>query len=146
MEIVSAGMTSRFARLAAAILSTLVLVGCGAGDGATPPPTLAGTAWRAVSVAGRSPVAGREPTIAFEADRVSGSGGCNQFGGSYSYVDGVLAFGDLSMTLMGCSEPIGSIEAAFMATLGALKAASIDEAGRFVLDGPGGQVLLVRAR
>jgi heat shock protein HslJ len=139
-------MTSRFAGLAAAILAALVLVGCGEADSSTPALTLAGTAWRAVSVAGRSPVAGREPTIAFEADRVSGSGGCNQFGGAYSYVDGVLAFGEMPMTLMGCSEPIGSIEAAFMATLGALQTASTDEGGRLVLDGPGGQVLLVQAR
>jgi heat shock protein HslJ len=144
-EAVSAGMTSGLIGLAAAILSGLVLVGCGEARSSTPPLTLATTTWRAVSVAGRSPVADREPTISFEADRVRGSGGCNQFGGSYSDVDGVLAFGDLSMTLMGCSEPIGSIETAFMGTLTALKRASIDDSGRLVLDGPGGQVLLIRA-
>jgi heat shock protein HslJ len=144
-EAVSAGMTSRLVGLVAAILFVLVLVGCGEPGSSMPPLTLAGTTWRAVSVAGRSPVADREPTISFDADRVRGSGGCNQFGGSYSDVDGVLAFGDLSMTLMGCSEPIGSIETAFMGTLTALKGASIDDSGRLVLDGPGGQVLLVRA-
>jgi hypothetical protein len=53
--------------------------------------------------------------------------------------------GELTMTLMGCPEPIGSIEAAFVATLTALKSASMDDSGRLVLDGPGGQVLLVRA-
>jgi heat shock protein HslJ len=138
-------MTSRFVGLAATILSVLVLVGCGEPGSSTPPLTLAGTTWRAVSVAGRSPVADREPTISFDADQVRGSGGCNQFGGSYSYVDGVLEFGELTMTLMGCSDPIGSIEAAFMATLTALKSASIDDSGRLVLDGAGGEMLLVRA-
>ena len=137
-------MTSRFVGLAAAVLSLLVLVGCGEPGGSTLPLALAGTPWRAVSVAGRSPVADREPTISFDADRVRGSGGCNQFGGSYSYVDGVLVFGELTMTLMGCPEPIGSIEAAFVATLTALKGATIDDSGRLVLNGPGGQVLLVR--
>jgi heat shock protein HslJ len=144
-EAVSAGMTSGLIGLAAAILSVLVLVGCGEPSSSTPPLTLAGTTWRAVSVAGRSPVADREPTISFDADRVRGSGGCNQLGGSYSYDDGGLVFGELTMTLMGCPEPIGSIEAAFVATLTALKSASIDDSGRLVLDGPGGQVLLVRA-
>jgi len=144
-EAVSAGMTARLVGLAAAILSVLVLVGCGEPGSSTPPLTLAGTTWRALSVAGRSPVADREPTISFDVDRVRGSGGCNQFGGSYSYVADVLVFGELTMTLMGCPEPIGSIEAAFVATLTALKGATIDDSGRLVLDGPVGQVLLVRA-
>jgi heat shock protein HslJ len=143
-EAVSAGMTAGLIGLAAAILSVFVLAGCGEAGGSTPPLTLAGTTWRAVSVAGRSPVADREPTISFEADQVRGSGGCNQFGGSYSDVDGVLVVGELTMTLMGCPDPIGSIETAFMGTLTALKSASIDDSGRLVLDGPGGQVLLVR--
>jgi heat shock protein HslJ len=138
-------MTSRLVGLAACILSVLVLVGCGEPGSSTPHLTLAGTTWRAVSVAGRPPVVDRQPTISFDADQVRGSGGCNQLGGSYSYVDGVLAFGNLTMTLMGCPEPIGSIEAGFVATLTGLKSASMDDNGRLVLDGPGGQVLLVRA-
>jgi heat shock protein HslJ len=144
-EAVSARMTSGLIGLAAAILSVFVLAGCGEAGGSTPRLTLDGTTWRAVSAAGRSPVADREPTISFEADQVRGSGGCNQFGGSYSDVDGDLVVGELTMTLMGCPEPIGSIETVFMGTLTALKSASIDDSGRLVLDGPGGQVLLVRA-
>ena len=42
------------------------------GEGLPVAASLAGTAWRSVSVAGAAPVAGREPTIRFEADRISG--------------------------------------------------------------------------
>lgn len=147
-QVVSAGMTGRSVALAAFVLAGSLLAGCGDSGNATPEPTfvtLAGTTWRAVSVAARSTVAGTEPTIAFEVDRVSGSGGCNRFSGPYEYVDGVLTFGEMPMTAIGCPEPIGSIENAFMRTLSAVKATAIDNDGRLILNGPGGQVILVMA-
>jgi heat shock protein HslJ len=141
-------MTARSVVLAALVLIGSLFVGCSDSENATPEPTFAtltGTTWRALSVAARSTVAGAEPTIAFEVDRVSGSGGCNRYGGPYTYVDGVLTFGEMSMTAIGCPEPIMAIENAFIRTLSAVKGSAIDSDGRLILNGPGGQVILVMA-
>ena len=49
---------------------------------------LQGTAWRALSIAGMSPVLGHEPTLAFQGTGVRGSGGCNDYGGANAQIDG----------------------------------------------------------
>lgn len=138
-------------KTALALLFGLLLVsGCASAgrsgpDGPAPPATLAGTSWKAVAVAGRSTVAGREPSLAFDATQVRGSGGCNQFGGEYDYDGGRLSFGEMPMTLMGCDEPIGSLETEFLKVLGGGVTVSVDDGGRLLLEGPGGQALLVPA-
>jgi heat shock protein HslJ len=136
------------ARIALVVL-VLVLAAC---DAVETPPTgppneqpagLAGTAWRAAFVAGRATVAGHEPTITFGPDRVTGSGGCNGFGGSYTYVDGVLTFGQMATTLALCSGAIGSMETAFAQILASVQRVSIDGSDNLVIEGAGGQILLV---
>ena len=132
------------------LLVAVALVGCSSAGppddpSVTAPESMAGSSWKAVSVAGRSTVAGREPTLSFETTRVTGTGGCNQFGGDYTYSDGRVAFGEMPMTLIGCEDPIGSIEADFLKVLGAGVSATLDDGGRLLLEGPGGQALLVPA-
>ena len=61
--------------------------------GPAAPAALAGTAWKATSVAGQPVVAGHEPTATFTAAEVNGTTGCNSYGGSYTYADGKIAFG-----------------------------------------------------
>jgi heat shock protein HslJ len=126
-----------------------VLVACAGGaaspSGAAGIPTLAGTSWKAVSVAGRTTVSGSEPTLAFDATKVTGSGGCNQFGGEYTFADGKLTFGEMPMTLIGCEEPISTIEGEFLKVLQGGVTVSVDDGGQILLEGPGGQALLVPA-
>jgi heat shock protein HslJ len=131
-------------------LLLLLVTACSSGGAGSPSPepvpdTLAGTAWKAVSVGGRATVAGREPKLAFDANKVTGSGGCNQFGGDYTYADVKLTFGEMPMTLMGCEEPIGSIESAFVKLLGGGVTVRVDDGGQILLEGPAGQPLLVPA-
>jgi len=104
--------------------------------------SLAGTAWRAVSVADAAPVAGREPTITFAADRVSGTTGCNQYFGGYTLVGGAIAFSAVGMTRMACDDAVGQFEGAFTAALTATTTAAIDADGRLHLGGPGGEIVL----
>jgi heat shock protein HslJ len=113
------------------------------------PSTLNGTAWRAVTVSGRQPVAGSEPTAVFGATNVNGSSGCNSYGGVYTYdaSTAAIALKDVAMTLMLCAEPARNVvESLFTQALNAATSASIDPEGRLVLSGPGGQVLLVPMR
>jgi heat shock protein HslJ len=109
------------------------------------PTTLAGTAWRVVSVNNHPPVVGSEPTAVFAADQLNGSAGCNSYGGQYTYdpSTGAIALRELSMTAMGCLEPGRSeFEGRFSNALTQATSASIDPAGRLVLTGPGGQIVL----
>jgi len=137
------------AALLACLLGACLLAACAGGaagpSGPAGIPTLAGTAWKAVSVAGRTTVSGNEPTLEFDATRVTGSGGCNQFGGEYTFADGRLAFGEMPMTLIGCEEPISTIEGEFLKVLQGGVTVSVDDGGQILLEGPGGQALLVPA-
>ena len=105
------------------------------------PPTLAGTAWRAISVSGAAPVAGNEPTIAFDADRATGTTGCNQYFGGYTYADGTIALSQVGMTMMACDGPIGTVEGSFVKALNGATSVAIDDGGQLLLSGTGGEVL-----
>jgi heat shock protein HslJ len=109
------------------------------------PATLAGTAWRVVSVGGRVPVAAAVPTATFAAVRVSGSGGCNTYGGRYQYdpATGRIEMRDLGMTLMACAEaPRNDFETVFFQAFSQANLVSVDAKGRLELSGSGGLVLL----
>jgi heat shock protein HslJ len=110
------------------------------------PSTLAGTTWLVASVNGHSPVAGTAPSAAFTDAQVTGSAGCNGFGGRYRYdpSDGSIAFVELGQTAMLCVDPArNAFESALMQAIGSATTASMDPAGRLVLSGPGGEVVLV---
>lgn len=134
------------------LLAGLMLSGCSTTpgpsgpDGGGRPSSLAGTAWRVAAVGARVPAAGAEPTIAFAEGAISGSGGCNHFGGRYRYdpATGQFAVGELGATTMGCLEAgRNEVEAAFLQALGDADAVGLDDAGRLVLAGQGGPIVLV---
>ena len=109
------------------------------------PTTLTGTVWRVVSINGRPPIVGSEPTAAFAAAEVKGSAGCNSYGGGYTYdpSTGMIEFKELAMTAMACVEPgRNDVEALFTRAINAATSASIDPQGRLVLSGPGGEIVL----
>jgi heat shock protein HslJ len=141
-------------RLSSAIVVAAVLltvVGCStdpgpsASDPVGRPAALMGTVWRVVSVNGRAPNPRAVPTATFSADRVTGSGGCNTYGGRYRYdpTTGQIEMRDLGMTLMACAEAQrNDFETAFFQTLGQVNLATVDLTGRMTLSGPGGVIVL----
>ena len=137
-------MLSRFSLL---LLMALALAACDAFGlvRESHPAALSQTAWRVVAIDGRAPVPGGEPTAAFDVDRVSGSAGCNSYGGRYAYdpATGAISFGELGRTLMLCTEPArNDVETAFMKALVRVSDASIDPEGRLVLSGGGSEIVL----
>lgn len=86
---------------------------------------LAGSAWRVSGYnngkqAVVSVIAGTALTLAFSNDdKLSGSGGCNHFGGSYRADGDTLTIGPLAATRKACAEPEGVMaqEAAFLRAL-----------------------------
>jgi len=143
----------RHGRLVALVATLVVLLtACGAPatptDGSVGPRlgALTGTTWRVVTVNGRVPVPGAEPTAAFTATHVTGSGGCNHYGGAYALdaSTGTIVFREMGMTAMACAEaPKNDYETLFTQTMRQATSAAIDPAGRLVLSGPAGQVVLV---
>lgn len=82
---------------------------------AAAPTTLAGTSWLVQSVDSQSSVVGKEPSVAFDATNVSGSGGCNTYSGEYTYdaATATLTPGPLASTRKACTGPEGTFENVF---------------------------------
>jgi heat shock protein HslJ len=130
-------------------LAAVIALGCYAPgnppSGDALPSTLAATGWRVVRVNGRAPIPGREPTLAFEVERVGGSGGCNHIGARYRYDprNGALEITDAGGTAMACVEAgVTEFEGLFMTALAGSTKAALDGSGRLVLFGPGSEILL----
>ena len=82
---------------------------------------LESTSWRLASLPGQPPAVlsslKRGVTARFEAGRVTGFAGCNNFTGPYTLKGNSLTVGVLAGTMMACPEPAMSLERAFHAAL-----------------------------
>jgi heat shock protein HslJ len=146
----------RRSELALAIVSIAVLaLGCASSpEPSAPvepvhPATLAGTSWTVVSVNGRAPVAGFEPSVTFGPANVSGSDGCNQFGGTYRYEGAsgrLVVERAVAITEMACARRDLASQGAFLQALVAATDASLEAPGRLVLNGARGPLMLVIGR
>lgn len=89
----------------------------GCGGGILPPAELAGTSWSFVSIGGTPVAADRPTSLTFEADRLSGSAGCNRFSGRYTRDGRTLTAGPLMATEMACPGAGMAQEGAFFAMM-----------------------------
>ena len=71
---------------------------------------LEGKTWVLTNLNGNDPLDGQRPTLEFEADQVSGSTGCNHYGGSYQIKGETIQFEDLFSTEMACLDPEGLMD------------------------------------
>jgi heat shock protein HslJ len=148
------------------VVITLAAFGCSAGGNDTgavepvqPPPVAAGEpasqhepeaaetidlegAWVLEDLAGRGVVEPVRTTINFEAaGRVFGSGGCNRFTGSYTFEDGVLAFGPLAATKMMCLDGVMEQEDRFHKALAGVVRVEMDGPHLLLYCGESGEKL-----
>ena len=56
-------------------------------------------------------------TATFQGGRVSGSGGCNTYSGSYTISGQTIAIGPLGTTGLSCAQPVMDQETQYLATL-----------------------------
>ncbi|MEZ4707572.1 MAG: META domain-containing protein [Caldilineaceae bacterium] len=81
------------------------------------------TSWRLVELGENQPVADDvEITITFAGDQISGSGGCNNYNGSFTLNEDnpfLVTFGPIAATRMLCPDPASSAETAYFNALGA---------------------------
>lgn len=130
-------------------LTAFLVVGCSSlvVDG----HNLEGTSWTAVSVAGRAPIVGSEPSLRFDGGLVSGSAGCNAYASQQpvTLTGGRLEIGSTLMTLGRCIEtggadaPVMAIERAFSAALEAADRIAF-RGEQLVLTGPQGELVFER--
>jgi heat shock protein HslJ len=137
---------SRQLAILAVIITLLILplAACG-GSGAS---GLRDTAWELESLIGKDVLLGTTITLKFSDDQVSGSAGCNQYGGSYQAGENSLSLSDVFWTEMGCLEPEGILdqEGLYLATLSAAARYQITADRLEVFDEAGAQVLVFVAQ
>jgi heat shock protein HslJ len=110
-------------RLAVAPLAALLVLvaagGCGGDDeAASDPSAVEGVPWVLVSGVDVDGWEESAPSITFGEDgTASGSSGCNQWGGSYTFDGDTLELGEIAMTSMGCPPPADEVERAYMEAL-----------------------------
>ena len=126
--------------LLVAIPSIVSLAACG-GSGAN---RLRDTAWELTTLTGSDLLPGTAITIEFTVDEVSGSAGCNTYGGSYKVSGDRLDLPDLYATEMGCLEPAGILEqeATYLTALRSAAGYQIDGSRLEILDGAGKEILV----
>jgi heat shock protein HslJ len=76
--------------------------GTTAGPSTTSPIALVGTTFVSTAITGFEPPAGTQIALAFEADRLSASGGCNQLTSNWALEGDVLVVGDIASTQVAC--------------------------------------------
>lgn len=138
------------AGLLAGNLLGVVLIACSGGGspgGATPgasPLDIQGIEWRAVSVAGRPPVANHVPTIKLDGSRFGGNAGCNSYGADVAITSASIQVSPVMQTEMACLDANAmDIEGAFVAALAAATTIEIRD-GKLVIAGPQGELVFER--
>ena len=116
----------------------------GCGGPILPPAELAGTHWSFVSIDGAPVAADRPAELMFDADRMSGSAGCNRFGGGYAIRDGLLVAGPMMATLMACPGPEMEQERVFFELLKAPAGIGFPADGTMILTGKDGKTAVLK--
>ena len=116
----------------------------GCGGPVLPPADLTGTSWTFVSIDDVPVTADRPTSLIFDAERMSGSAGCNRFGGSYAIKDGLLTAGPMVATLMACPDPAMAQEGVFLDMLKTPVGITFPSDGTMVLTGAGGKTAVLK--
>lgn len=100
------------------VLAVLTLAASTAACTSAPPGTLDGRTYLSTAIAGADLVPGTRVRLAFQDGNLGASAGCNSMGGAYRLDGDRLVTGQMSMTEMGCEEPLMQQDAWLAAFLG----------------------------
>ncbi|OSZ72199.1 hypothetical protein CAP39_02225 [Sphingomonas sp. IBVSS1] len=106
------------------------------------PPVLAGSLvgrWTMADLNGGGPVARGE--LAFTADNVAGTAGCNRLTGGWQQAGATIRLGPLAVSRMACPPAVMAVEARVIALLNAAKRVEFDARGGATLISDDGQRL-----
>ena len=112
---------------------------CGSSDPRTDPANLQGVDWVLDQASAGSLVAhppeGTRIDLHFQESQVSGSSGCNTYGGGYEADDGAISIGPLNGTLMACDPKVMGLESAYLAALDAVSGFQVGGTGLVLTGG-----------
>ena len=115
-----------------------MLAGCSLIGADTANGGLANTSWTVISINGQPTPPASRPTMTFApGGTVTGSGGCNQYNGTFRTDGERITVGPVQSTLMGCEGERGQVEAAFLSGLQGATTWRRGADGDLVLDGAG---------
>lgn len=128
-------------RLVGPLLAVVLMVGLAACDsfgGDNANGGLGGTDWTVVSIAGTETIPDARPTMRFAfGGQLTGSDGCNQYGGPFKTDRQDITIGQLTATLIGCEPLLGAQAQAFNEALTGAATWRLTEAGTLELRGHG---------
>ncbi|MGN6606558.1 MAG: META domain-containing protein [Jatrophihabitans sp.] len=109
---------------------------------------LDGTSWRlsTLTVDGRRATIAGSPTLAFDGGKISGSNGCNFFGGTVSVDGDTMTIGDLAETANGCLPAPGATGPDSITTINEILQGSVHwsiDAGRLTITSDHGTLVYV---
>ncbi|WP_051677048.1 META domain-containing protein [Maridesulfovibrio frigidus] len=111
-------ITSLAVRIALICL-VLIFAGCSASKSTLTADLPLQTKWVLEDIDGTGVIDFAQSWAMFTEDgRVTGSGGCNRFNGSYTLENNTLEVGPLASTRMACAEAVDSQEFKFLQALG----------------------------
>jgi heat shock protein HslJ len=133
-------MRTVLSQLVVPALAGLLLAtsGCGGGAGAGDGTALEGTEWTLVAGVEAPPDA--VPTVTFADGTVSGSSGCNWYGGDYELEGDAIAISEIAVTAMGCPDQEIETEESYLAAFLEVDGWSLED-GELVLSAAGDEVL-----
>ncbi len=141
----------RASLIAAVVFAACTIAACGSGDedSAGGPGRsggdLAGSQWLLDTAAlGVSGAADVSSWIRFDADRVAGDDGCNQFSGSYEADGSQLTLGPLASTQIGCAGVAEEVARRVTSALDSVERYAISGATLSLRDSSGADVLSYR--
>ena len=113
----------------------------------TPVAALVGPTWRLSSIEGRKALDDARVTAVFDGnDRLSGSGGCNGYGGRAVVKGSAITIGQLASTLMACgASGVMEQEQAYMSALGKVTFQQVVGSELQLGTAPGAVTLVYRA-
>ena len=124
----------------------VLVAGCGGEDSSVGDvSSLEGVPWvlaAGIDVEGWETAA---PSASFEDGRITGSTGCNRYGGPYTVDGSTLEVGLLMQTLIGCPPPAGEVESAFVAALEQVAGWRIEDGELALLDAEDDELLRFEA-
>jgi heat shock protein HslJ len=122
---VSSGTLVRMTRVLLLLATALVAVAA-AGIGSAASSPLTGQVWVLKTLLGKPPLQGTELTSEFTSSgSVSGTAGCNSYGGKYTASGKSLRISSLASTQMACAPKIMAQESAFLKALSVTRSYSV---------------------
>lgn len=105
----------------------LLLAACALNSDKETAVSLDGTSWILSDFEGVTLIPGVDVTAEFADGQISGTSGCNSYGGAYTLDGNNFSIGEIASTAMDCLDPIMALETPFQEALLTATAVSLNE-------------------